>query len=167
MHLRRIVMLIPPDPNNQREMELWTTIAVVGAMSRLTSYGFVVLMLAGLALVGYFVLLAVWDGLARLAVIYRRHAFSSTRNARILQISGGVLVLLLAIAYVLYRDNDTFAWGLILFSNALFVFVVVAELVNWQATRQRTAPMMPQNISLQNVVAWQKQVGQSNRPPTP
>lgn len=160
-------MLIPPDPNNEREMELWKTIAVVSAMSRITPHGFALLILAGIGMVGYFVLLAIGDGLARLSIIYRRHAFTSTGDARILQISGGVLALLLVIAYVLYQDDNTFAWGLILFSNALFVFVVVAEFVNWRATRQGAPLVMPKNISLQNVIAWQKQAGQSNKPPTP
>lgn len=157
-------MFITPNPNNQWEMELWTAIAAASALSRLTPTGAAFLVLAAFGLILLALGLALCEGAKRLFSLYRRHAFSTTKNARILQVAGVVLVLLWLVAYVLYRDQQAYPWGLMLFSNTLLVFVLLCEFINWRAAGQQPASGLPHNVTLQQIVSWHKTVQPQSQP---
>lgn len=157
-------MFIKPNPNNHWEMELWAGIAAASALSRLTPTGAAFLVLAGVGLILFALAQALGEGAKRLFSLYRRHAFSTTGDARILQVAGVVLVLLSLVAYVLYQDNQAYPWGLILLSNALFVFVLLCEFINWRAGGNQPATGLPHNVTLQNIVSWHKTVQQQSQP---
>ena len=161
---------VPPDPDRKWEMrvavavmglvQLVKTAASVRSLEGLILYA-LALYLVMMLVVCLILLVVGYVGLTRLAVIYRRRAFASTRQARILQGALGLLVVIWAIAYLLTQQDGLLGVGLDLFALSLLAFVITCEVVEWRASRTQPAVAVPQDISLQNIISWNKAVAAS------
>ncbi len=159
-----------PNPNSKWEMalllagmgmlELAKAAVRIHTLLGLVVFGVVVYCIV-ITLVALVLLYVAYLTLTRLAALYRRHGFTSTRTARLLQGALGVFGVVCMLAYVVGDYTNNVGIGLDVFGWSFLVFVVFCELVVRRAqTGQPSSVSTGGRVSLQNIVSWHKAVNQ-------